>query len=445
MMRPADRPVGGPEVDPGRIAADLRELVRVPSVTGDETAATDLAARLLEDAGAVVERLDVDPATIEADPDFPGAEMPRTTLPLAFGRLGRPLDRRILLVGHLDVVPVGDVSAWTVDPWAGEVQAGRLFGRGACDMKGGVAAIIGAVRALTVTGLAGRIDGELVVVLVPGEEDGGTGMLAAIRTLARADGSVADAAVIAEPTGLQLIVAHAGAITFRLEVPGRAAHASMRREGVSALDGLAVLISALAADEAARNASETDPLMTALGLPYPTIVGKVQGGDWASTVMDRVVAEGRYGVRLGQTWRDAEADLRRCIEDAAARDPWLRDHPPSVQVTGGRFSSARVDPDGPLVNGLGAAVEGVRGRAPARLGVPYGADMRLLIDEGATPTVMFGPGDVAIAHAADEHVALADVADAARVLALWVVSTLGAEDRSTVGANVAGSSHPAAM
>src|SRR5207302_3044893 len=133
------------------------------------------------------------------------------------------------------------------------------------DMKGGVASILGAVRAVFATGAANAFEGELVVVSVPSEEDGGQGMLASIR-----GGISGDLAIITEPTGLDVVVAHAGAITFRLTVPGRAAHASVRREGVSALDNLAYLVHALEADERERNDRETDPLMTALGLPYPT-------------------------------------------------------------------------------------------------------------------------------------------------------------------------------
>jgi acetylornithine deacetylase len=244
-------------------------------------------------------------------------------------------------------------------------------------------------------------------------------MLAAIRA-----GCTGDVAIITEPTGLDLVIAHAGAITFRLTVPGRAAHASVRREGVSALDNLFTLMQALEADEASRNAAETDPLMTPLGLPYPTIIGKVEGGDWASTVLDRVVAEGRYGVKLGQTWRDAEADLRACIDAAAAADPFLRDHPVGLEITGGRFSSSRVPADHPLPVSVAAAAEATLGRRPALLGEPYGADMRLLVNEGATPTVIFGPGDVRVAHSADESVSLAEVADCARVLVAWVVGEL---------------------
>ena len=402
-------------VDEARIEADLRALVRERSITGSEEAVTDLAAELLARAGAAVDRLAPDPDELAADPDWPGAEMPRTAVPIAIGRLGRPGGRRLLLVGHLDVVPPGDPATWTVPAWDGAVRDGRLYGRGACDMKGGVAAILGALGALTVSGTAGRLDGEVVAAFVPSEEDGGQGMLAAIRA-----GIVGDAAVITEPSSLDVVVAHAGAITFRLVVPGRAAHASKRLEGVSALDKLFVLGRALEADEATRNAAETKPLMTALGLPYPTIIGKVEGGEWASTVLDRVVAEGRYGVRLGQTWRDAELDLRAAIERAAAADDFLRDHPPLIEITGGRFSSAEVPPDHPLPQALAAAAEHVTGRRPALIGAPYGADMRLLVNEGSTPTVIFGPGDAAVAHSADEFVPLAEVMTCARVLAAWV-------------------------
>jgi acetylornithine deacetylase len=406
-------------VDEGRAAADLRELIRTPSITGSEEAVQDLMERLFREAGLTVERIDVDPAAIATDPGFPGWEMPRTVLPVVMGRAGQPGGRRLLLVGHIDVVPPGDPETWSVPPWDAVVRDGRMYGRGACDMKGGVASIVAAIRALRDAGTLERLDGEVLAVAVPSEEDGGSGMLAAIRA-----GWTGDMAIITEPTRLDVIIAHAGALTFRLTVPGRAAHASKRREGVSALDKLTLLIRALEADEAARNGAERDPLMTALGLPYPTIIGKVRGGDWASTVMDRVVADGRYGVVLGQTWQDAEADLRACIDRAVAGDDFLREHPPTLEITGGRFSSARVPPDHPLPESLVAVAEAVTGRRPDLRGEPYGADMRLLVNEGSTPCVMYGPGDVALAHAADESVPLDEVVACARVLASWVAGEL---------------------
>ncbi len=225
------------------------------------------------------------------------------------------------------------------------------------------------------------------MALVPSEEDGGQGTLAAIRA-----GVTGDLAIIPEPSNLDIVVAHAGAITFRLTVPGRAAHASQRREGVSALDKLWVISKALEADETRRNAAETDPLMTALGLPYPTIIGIVAGGDWASTVLDRVTADGRYGVRLGQTAAEAEAELRAAIAAACAADEFLRDHPATVEITGGRFGSARVPSDHPLPVGLADVAERVTGRRPALLGEPYGADMQMFVNVGEDAVRDLRPG-----------------------------------------------------
>src|SRR5262249_18832254 len=194
--------------------------------------------------------------------------------------------------------------------------------------------------------------------------------------------------------------------------------------GVAGVDKVATVVRALQADEAARNGAETDPLMTVHGLPYATIIGKVSGGEWASTVIDRIVADGRYGVKLGQTWRDAERDLLRCIDDANESDPFLREHPATVELTGGKFSSARVPADHALPVGLAAAVGDVLGRDAPMTGEPYGADMRLLVHEGRTPTVIFGPGDKVQAHTANEWIATDQVVDCARVLAAWLVREL---------------------
>jgi len=407
--------VADPLVDRERLVADLTALVRLPSITGSEEGIATWAAGALRDLGLAVETVSPDPAAVRADPAWPGEEMTRTALPVVVGRAGSAGGRRIILSGHLDVVPPGDPATWTVDPWGADIRDDALYGRGACDMKGGVASILAAVRALGAAGDLDRLDGELVVAFVPSEEDGGQGTLAAIRA-----GVTGDLAIITEPSNLDVVVAHAGAITFRLTVPGRAAHASQRREGVSALDNLFVLSQALAADETRRNEAETDPLMTALGLPYPTIIGIVAGGEWASTVLDRVTADGRYGVRLGQSAAEAESELRAAIDAACAADPFLRAHPATVEITGGRFGSARVPSDHPLPVGLAETVEAVTGRRPTMLGEAYGADMQMFVNVGATPCVIFGPGDVRVAHSADEHVPLGEVVDCARVLAAWI-------------------------
>jgi acetylornithine deacetylase len=411
-----------PSIDRAAMVADLQALIRIPSITGSEERVAVWAADALRGLGLSVEVIQPDLATHREDAAWPGEEMPRNALPVVIGRVGRSGARpRVILSGHLDVVPPGDPATWTADPWGAEIRHDVLYGRGACDMKGGVASILAALRALGASGDLQRLDGEVLVVLVPSEEDGGQGTLAAIRA-----GATGDLAVITEPTDLEVVVAHAGAITFRLTVPGRAAHASQRREGVSALDNLFTLTTALAADETRRNAAERDPLMAALDLPYPTIIGIVNGGEWASTVLDRVVADGRYGVRLGQSPADAADELRACIEQACAADPFLRDHPATVEITGGRFGSARVASDHPLPVGLADVAEAILGKRPALIGEPYGADMQMFVNHGDTPCVMFGPGDVRVAHSADERVPLQQVEDCARVLATWLRQVLPA-------------------
>lgn len=408
-------------VDPAALEADLAALVRIPSVTAEEDAIAANLADRLEALGMEVELFHPNPADIRADDAWPGEEVERTTLPVVLGRVGRPGGMRVILTGHTDVVPPGDPATWSGDPFSAEVRDGRLFGRGACDMKGGVASILGAVRALGASGALERLQGELLVAFVPSEEDGGQGTLAAIRA-----GATGDLCVITEPTQLGVVVAHAGAITFRLTVPGRAAHASRRLEGVSALENLHTLVRALEADEAARNDAETNPLMTGIGLPYPTIVGKVAGGVWASSVMDKVVADGRYGVKLGQSPAEAAEDLRAAIASACAADPFLAAHPATLEIYGAEFASSSVPSDHPLPTGLARVSTAVTGSAPAVIGVPYGCDMRLFVGVGETPTVVFGPGDVRLAHAADESVPLAEVETCARVLAAWVAEELGA-------------------
>lgn len=399
-----------------RLESELKALVAIPSITGEEEAVQDLVAKLLADAGLVVERLVVPLAEIETDADFPGIEVERTELPIVAGRLvGNRPGPTLIMCGHVDVVPPGDPVTWTTPAFEPEVRDGSLYGRGAVDMKGGLLSAVEAIRSVVHDDLAG----EVILLAVPSEEDGGSGALAAIRA-----GYVGDACIITEPTNLDMVVAHGGAITFTLGVPGKAAHASLRREGVSALDNLSYLVEALKTDEAARNAAETRPEMAALGLPYPTIIGQVEGGNWASTVMDGLEAHGRYGVTLGQNCDDAGDDLRAAIKEAAAEHEFMGDHPPSVTTWGGRFDSSSIDAAHPLPKSLQAAAEAIGAHVPQPIGAPYGADMRLFINQGQTPTIMYGPGLPAVAHAADEHVAVADVAECAAVLAAWIRARL---------------------
>jgi acetylornithine deacetylase len=226
--------------------------------------------------------------------------------------------------------------------------------------------------------------------------------------------------VVPEPTGLDIVPANAGALTFRLRVPGRAAHASRRTEGVSAVDKLVPVLSALAELEARRN-TDVDPLLRRWPLAYPISIGTVAAGDWASTVPDLLVAEGRLGVCLDEEPQQARAALEEAVGEACRADPWLRDHPVVVEWWGGQFASGRLPADSDLIDRVRRAHSAAGGNPQQEYGAPYGSDLRLLNGVGGIPTLHYGPGDAAQAHAPDESVDLAEVATAARALALLAI------------------------
>ena len=413
------------EVDAGVAAAEQRlaELVTVPSVGGTD-AEHEIQALLaveLAAAGLEVDHWRLPLPELLAAPDFPGVEVHRDEAWGLVGRLpgtGSGDGPTLMFDGHVDVVPVGDPAAWsTPDPFSGRVVAGELHGRGSCDMKAGLVAAIAAVSAVRRSGAPLR--GDLLLACVAGEEDGGLGTFA---TLHR--GWTADACVVPEPTGLDLVTANAGALTFRLRVPGLATHASRRTEGVSAVEKLVPLLTALQRLEADRN-REVDPLMARWAMAYPLSIGRVRAGDWASSVPDLLVAEGRLGVALDEPVADARAELELAVAEASAADPWLRDHPATVEWWGGQFASGRLAADSDLADRVAAAHDaGTGGGTPDRWGAPYGSDLRLLAGAGV-PTLHYGPGDAVLAHAPDERVPLADVHTTTRTLALLALDLCG--------------------
>ncbi len=398
-----------------RITRRLEELISIPSVTGREVAIRDRLAGILDDMGLEVDSFDADLADLTADPAFPGMEVDRSVLPVVCASMnpGAP-GPHPMLSGHIDVVPAGDPASWTSDPFKARLDGRRMYGRGACDMKGGVAAILETLENL----IESQHRGPVSVAFVSSEEDGGAGTLAAIRR-----GIDADVAVIPEPTNLDIITAHAGAISFRLVIPGKAAHAAIRTEGVSALDGLATIRAALAEDERVRNTDPPDPRMAELGLPYPTIVGTVSGGVWASSVIDAVEITGRYGVKLDQGVESAAADLERCLRTAWGSDPFLSRHELVFEVFGASFDSCEISDAHVLPRSLADSIRTVTGEQVAPKGLPAGTDMRLFVNEAGIPAVLFGPGDLRVAHAADEFVDVSDVATCAAVLTDWVRTT----------------------
>jgi acetylornithine deacetylase len=327
-----------------------------------------------------------------------------------------------MLNGHVDVVPTGDPEAWADPPFEAVRRGGRLFGRGACDMKAGLVAAICAVDALHAAGV--RTRGDIVVASVQGEEDGGLGTFALLQR-----GWRADACVIAEPTDLDVIAANSGALTFRLRVHGAATHAARRAEGVSAIERFWPVWQALQQLEHRRHL-DVDPLMARWSHAHPLSIGSLRAGDWASSVPDLLVAEGRLGVALDEPVAAARAALESTVAEVNDADPWLRDHPVEVEWWGGQFASGRLPADSDLAARVGAAHVAAAGSAsalPATYGAPYGSDLRLLTGLGGIPTVQYGPGDARLAHGPHESVAVADIVATARTLALLAIDLCGAD------------------
>lgn len=411
-------------VDPGRLVGLLSELVRIPSVTGSaaESEAQHRLAGILDAAGMDVDLWQVDLGATTTDPQFPGMEAPRDEAWGLVGSCGDGDGPTLVLNGHIDVVPEGDLSAWTADPWTPTVRGDHVLGRGTCDMKAGLACQVVAVEALRAAGV--RLRGRLQLQSVVGEEDGGLGTFATLRR-----GYRGDCAVVAEPTSAALVTASAGALTFRLRVPGLSAHGSSRLSGVDAVDKYVLVREALRDLEARRN-RDPHPLMAGYPLAYPLSVGRVQAGTWASTVPDLLVAEGRYGVALGEPVEVARAEFEQAVAAACATDPWLAEHPVEVEWWGGQFASGQNAGGLALEHALRAAHAAEHGGAPAVKGVPYGSDQRLLTGIGGVPTVLYGPGDVRHAHAPDEFVPVTELLQVTRTFVRLAAAVCGTRARA---------------
>jgi acetylornithine deacetylase len=420
-------------VDVDGLVDTLCELIAIESTGGRETPAQEYVAARMRELGMEVDAWELDLDALGRDPAF-CAEAERDRALGVVGRTGAGRGRTLVLNGHVDVVPAGDLDRWSAPPWQGTVRDGRVYGRGAADMKGGLCCALFAVRALRGAGV--RPLGSLLVQSVVGEEDGGLGTLAAVRR-----GHTGDAAIVLEPTRLAVAPAQAGAFNFRVTVPGLSAHGALRGEGVCPIEKFIPLYGALRELERRRNARPRHPLFADQELPYALCVGTVRAGIWASTVAETLVFEGRLGIAVDEDPDAARQELADALAEVARADPWLRDHPPALEWWGGQFAPAAIPADHPIVTVLSDSCHDATGERPPVRGMPYGADMRLLVNEGGTPTVLFGPGDVRRAHAPDEFVPIDELAAATRTLVLTILRFCGAE--RTAGSPLANGRNPA--
>jgi succinyl-diaminopimelate desuccinylase len=372
-------------VDAEGLVAFAQALVRVPSVHRPEFGHTEAAA-----AALVADRMRAfgwAPLVEEAAPGRPNV--------IAVVDGGRP-GPTLLFEGHTDVVTEGDPIEWSHDPFGGEVAGGRLYGRGAADMKGGVAAMLYAAAALAA---AGPFPGRLLLAALADEEGL---MLGAKDFVRRGHAAGVAAAIVCEPEGGEVCVAQKGAIRALVEVRGRMAHGAMPEHGVNPIPPLADVVARCRELEASLQAEAgAHPL---LGLPYvtPTLV-EACSADQLNVIPGRA----RLGLDVRTTPAVDHPSLLARLRAAAGEGATVTvvDDRPATETAAGH----------PVVRALVEAHEAVHGAPPPLGGVPGATDGTILWRDAGLPIATYGPGGKWIAHQVDEFVELDDLVACAEV------------------------------
>ncbi len=385
-----------------RAFAFLDALVREPSVPGAEQGAEDILAAELDRIGMAVERVPF-PEGIERDPASGVGPGPYEGRTIVVGRLGGDGGRRLILNGHLDVVPAGDERLWSSPPFAPTIRGGWMAGRGAGDMKSGLAMGTLAVEAL----LAADPGREPPVTFVGAieEEQSGNGTLASIRA-----GVVGEAAVLLEPTDLRLLVAGIGVLWFEVEVFAEAGHALGAGPAMGALTVALHVI-----DELRRLESE----LNLLGgrERHALNIGTLAAGEWQSSIPGAARIGCRLGFPRGMAVDEAMRRVRDAVERAAGAEPARS--APRVHFNGFRAEGYELPGDDPLVAALAAAHRDAHGRAPTLVTTAGTTDARFYRNQLGIPALCYGPR-VENMHAADERVELASIVAGARTLARFL-------------------------
>lgn len=411
----------------------LQELIRIPSVNpwfqaepgpSHEDEVQAVIAERLRALGAEVEQWEPDADELAEYEGRPGYYAGRRFegRPNQAARLrGVGGGRSLLLTGHVDVVPPG--SGWTVDPFGGERRDGRIYGRGAVDMKGGVAAMVMAVEAVVRSGLRPR--GDILVGTVVDEEAGGMGTLAFV-----ARGYRADACILTESTNMKIAPLCRGILWGKFIVPGRSGHIELPqgdwREG-GAVDAIArarLLLDQLDwlnRDWALR---KRHPL---LPLPCQVYIAELHAGEYPTAFANR--AELIFNAQYLPAERDelglgsrVKREIESFVQQAVQSDAWLREHPPEIQWLLDA-DCAETPADHPFVQ---LCVDNLQalGRPPVLEGVSAHTDMGWFVNVGI-PTINFGPGQARVAHQNDEHVPEEDLIDATKLIASVILDWCG--------------------
>jgi acetylornithine deacetylase len=374
----------GGVIDRKDVVSLLSDLVRIPSIHprmgggGEAEIAGYLADRL--------RGLGLAPTVTEVQPGRPNVVV---TLP------GKPGGMHLLFEAHTDTVPP---STGQAEPFTPRLDGDRLYGRGSCDTKASVtAAFLALASILPVRERRASI----TVAFTVGEELGHDGA----KFLA-ASGFRADGAVIGEPTGLDVVAAHKGAVRWKMVTRGRSAHSSTPERGCNAIVKMASVIRVLEERLIPQLKERRHPL-----LGSPTLcVGRIEGGLQVNVVPDRCSIELEWRILPGESWEGARKELEAALAPARAEDPELE---VAIEEPYQIFAGMETPPDAPIVRLAQEAVRRMDGEHPVR-GVAYGTDGAELSPAGI-PCVILGPGDIAQAHTAAEYVEIQQVVKAAAI------------------------------
>src|SRR3954469_11439535 len=311
-----------------KAVAFLRDMVVIPSVTGDEAQIQTFLSKYMTKIGLDVDMWETDWEQLKKHPGY---------RPVDRGYEGRPNivatwkgaggGRSLLLNGHTDVIPVGGGEGWSDNPWSATIKNGRMYGRGTADMKSGVASHIMAVECLMAAGMKPK--GDVYINVVIDEEVSGHGTL---DTVIR--GYKADAGISGETSDLFVQPACIGRIWFQIDVQGKPAGIQQRYQGISAIELGNKIVQAVQELEDERVATIKHHLYPSAIDSLPCIIGSFQAGNYPSAFPASAVLKGSIGTVPSEDHEGVKQSLVRKIAEVAAADPWMKDHPPVVKFVG---------------------------------------------------------------------------------------------------------------
>lgn len=397
----------------------LRDLVSYPSVTGEERGIQGFIAERLKAVALQVDMWEPDHEELKRHPAYVAVKGDYAGRPNVVGIYkGNGGGRSLLFNGHVDVIPPGPPEAWSHGAFSGALQGNRLYGRGASDMKSGLAAMTMAMETVLKSGV--RLKGDVFMEYTMDEELSGNGTLACVLR-----GYKADAGICCETSSLHVQPACIGRIWFEITVSGKPAGIQRRFEGVNAIEKGYEIVRAVSNLEAIRISRLSHPLYPDKMSSLPCMVGMFQSGSFPSAFPDLCVLKGSIATLPGEETDRVKKEFVDHLLTFSSTDPWLRDHPPEVAFVGYCGDSAEIPVDHPMVTLLCRNLRVVSGKEPQITGRQGAADTRYLIKYGGTPTVIFGPGLTEQMHANNEWVDVEDVITATKTLALTILDWCG--------------------